>query len=440
MRYFSLVLFSAFCSATTLSVDWAVFRGTADSGRVELFYAVPYHLLEYTPQDSELVAQFSVRFQMRGSQGYSQDAVIYKQARISSFREASQSRRSFVDGFSLQVPAGRYWYSLTLGKPAALQNDSTSEAVDYVAVASVEDTIEVMDLGQGFTLSSVQLAAGLAVDSTGGGFSVIPNPARRYGGDGLEYVYFYYEVYGMAATPDSYQVQASVLKTSSDRKRVDTVLTTGPISKRKTGTKGASALGVSVAGLSAGSYDLLVEVYDPGRKEGRSRCTTFRVGEEEQGAAFPSPYRLQMTELEKKYYRQLSYIASRRELSYYNSLSDSGKEAYLAWFWSRHNLSEFARRMQTAETKFRTSRTSGLATDRGRIYVKYGAPDEVEHRVLEVDRKPREYWRYYSLGYVFIFIDVGGDGNFRLAYSSNPDEPKTGYEHLLTPDEQELLK
>ncbi len=440
MRHFSLVLLSAFCSATALSVDWAVFRGTADSGRVELFYAVPYHLLEYTPQDSGLVAQFSVRFQMRGSQGYSQDAVIYKQARISSFREASQSRRSFVDGFSLQAPAGRYWYSLTLGRPAARQNESMPEAVDYVAVASVEDTIEVLDLGQGFALSSVQLAAGLAVDSTGGGFSVIPNPARRYGGDGLDYVYFYYEAYDMAAMPDSYQVQASVLKTSVDRRRVDTVLTTGPISKHKTGTKGASVLGVSVAGLSAGSYELLVEVYDPGRKESRSRRTTFLVGEEEQAAVYLSPYRLQMTELEKKYYRQLSYIASRRELSYYNSLSDSGKEAYLAWFWSRHNLSEFARRMQTAETKFRTSRTSGLATDRGRIYVKYGAPDEVEHRVLEVDRKPREYWRYYGLGYLFIFIDVGGDGNFRLAYSSNPDEPKTGYEHLLAPDEQELLK
>lgn len=436
--------------AAGFSADWAFFRGAADSTRVEVFYSVPYDLLEYEARDSGLAARFSVRFQMSGANGFSQDAVIFKQARIGSFREASQSRRSFVDGFGVSVRPGRYWLKMTLAKPAAVQSDTAGEVIDYTEMESVEDTIDVPDLSQGFALSSVQLAADVVPDSTTGSFSVIPNPARRYGGHGRERVYLYYETYGLAPEPDSYEVRVSVLRSkgkgtgakvqgeSPSPEGLDTVVAAEPMTKRKSGTRGSSALGVSVDGLGPGDYLLSLEVRDCGQSRGRQAA--FRVvGEEEPGGP-QSPYRIQLTELEKLYYRELKYIASKRELGYYNTLSDSGKEAYLAWFWTRHNLSEFARRMQTAETKYRTSRTSGLATDRGRVYVKYGEPDEVEHKVLEVDRKPREYWRYYGVGYLFIFIDVGGDGNFRLAYTSDPDEPKTGYENLLTQDEQEMLK
>jgi hypothetical protein len=72
--------------------------------------------------------------------------------------------------------------------------------------------------------------------------------------------------------------------------------------------------------------------------------------------------------------------------------------------------------------------------------VKYGEPDAVEQRVHDVESKPREYWQYYRLGYRFIFIDLRGEGDYRLAFADSPDERGTGLEQYLTPEEQEGLR
>ena len=51
----------------------------------------------------------------------------------------------------------------------------------------------------------------------------------------------------------------------------------------------------------------------------------------------------------------------------------------------------------------------GRDTDQGRIYLKYGEPDEVETHMMIEHAKPHEHWRYYQTGYHFIFVDVRGD-------------------------------
>jgi GWxTD domain-containing protein len=163
---------------------------------------------------------------------------------------------------------------------------------------------------------------------------------------------------------------------------------------------------------------------------------TVNLISEVAGQTGGTPYQLQIGPREEKYYRELQYVATPREVEYYNKLSPEGKEAYLAWFWSKHNLSEFVRRREVVESRFGTARTSGIKTDRGKIYIKYGEPDAVERKTMEMDVKPREYWFYYQLGLTFIFVDLRGDGNYRLAWTNSPDEAETGLEYLLTPEEQ----
>jgi GWxTD domain-containing protein len=274
----------------------------------------------------------------------------------------------------------------------------------------------------------------VVMDTTSGGFSVVPNPGRRFGGEGVDRVYFYFEGYGLDPAADSYEVVTRVLSPEAD-----TLVSTGPQVKPRSGTDVSSALGVSVARLDPGEYQLELELSDRHGGSVRRRAG-FRVSGAAEEPGDETPYRLNLTPLEKKYYNRLEYVATATELAYYNALSDSGKEAYLAWFWSRHNLSEFVRRMETANERYRTSTAGGLDTDRGRIYVKYGEPDEVERKVLEVHVRPREYWQYYNQGYVFIFIDITGTDNYRLAWTNSPHETRTGYEGLLTPEEEELYR
>ncbi len=417
-------------------VDWSLFRGAGDSSRVEFFYAIPIFTehgvqFEFEARDSGLVAEFSVRFEMEGEEGFQKDATIYKRVSAgSTLVDEAQAKRAIVDGFSLQVPPGKYRFRMAVAKPV-LAGDTGC----FAEAGSIEDSLDVPDFSQGLAMSLLQLAAGVAFDTVTGGFSVVPNPMRCYGSAGLGTVYFYFEGYNLEPEADSFEVSAALLSRSSEP---ETLVSAEPSARSKSGSEVSATLGMSVAGLEPGEYLLGVEILDRGRNETVGRHAVFRVAGEEEPAQV-TPYRLEMSELERRHHDRLEYVATRNELDYYNALSDSGREAYLAWFWSRHNLAEFARRMETAEARFKTARTSGVKTDRGRIYVKYGEPDEVEHRVLEVHTRPREYWHYYNLGYVFVFIDLRGDSNFRLAYTDSPDEPRTGLERYLTPEEEEMF-
>jgi GWxTD domain-containing protein len=415
----ALLLFSG-TDSLRFDLDWAAFHHRADSSRVEFYYGVGYDQLNFQPAENYLSAPFWVSFEMNGlNNQFHESGTIQKRARLRTFQEAAGARRTFVDQFSVIVPAGYYEIKATI--------------YDSVHSGTVIDTINIMDFSAGLALSSVQLGAGLVTDSSTGGFAVIPNPGRRFTAGDHRAIYAYLEVYGLRLDSGTYQIRYHLLGAN----RRDTLLSSTPLIRRKTGTRGAIGVKLSLDSLPPDRYVFLVQVSDPGAEKTVSAERELFIGSEMKTATPDYPYQFQPSPKEARYYQELQYIATPRELAYYQSLSDSGKQAYLAWFWSRHNLSEFVRRMETAETRFKTARTAGVKTDRGRIYVKYGEPDAVERKTIEMDIKPREYWFYYQPGLTFIFIDLRGDGNYRLVWTNSPDEPSTGLENLLTPEEQD---
>jgi len=212
-----------------------------------------------------------------------------------------------------------------------------------------------------------------------------------------------------------------------------------PLTKPKHGTRVAYALGVSVDGVEAGAYTLDLELTDVATRKSVAASRDFVLGsivpEAAVGLAPDS-----LSPLEQKYYDQIQYLATPNQLVQYKALSDVGKKAYLAKFWAVRNLREFSRRMETADGRFQRPKVRGFNTDRGRVYVKYGEPDAIEQKVIEAESRPREYWRYYNTGNAFVFIDIRGDANYRLAWTNAKDEPKTGFESYLTIEEQDQFK
>ncbi len=63
---------------------------------------------------------------------------------------------------------------------------------------------------------------------------------------------------------------------------------------------------------------------------------------------------------------------------------------------------------------------SYIKTDRGRILILYGQPNEIERHTNSMDTDPYEIWNYYSLdgGSEFIFADRNGFGRYELLHSS----------------------
>ncbi len=77
-------------------------------------------------------------------------------------------------------------------------------------------------------------------------------------------------------------------------------------------------------------------------------------------------------------------------------------------------MEEYFRRADHAFYAFQTlSRNNGALTDRGKIYMLFGPPDDTR-RELKRGEPAREIWRYTSLDRTFIFIDRDRNGDYRL--------------------------
>jgi hypothetical protein len=50
----------------------------------------------------------------------------------------------------------------------------------------------------------------------------------------------------------------------------------------------------------------------------------------------------------------------------------------------------------------------------GRIYIKYGQPDEVVRSPFNIDRPPEEIWYYYQDRHTYYFVDKDGFGRYEL--------------------------
>jgi GWxTD domain-containing protein len=96
----------------------------------------------------------------------------------------------------------------------------------------------------------------------------------------------------------------------------------------------------------------------------------------------------------------------------------------LTEFWKQRNPTpesktnlleeEFYWRVGEANNQFAWGKTEGWETDRGRIYIIHGQPDNVSRRFDQQYGRSLEIWRYENPVREFLFYDEHGDGRFLL--------------------------
>ncbi|MEO0079295.1 MAG: GWxTD domain-containing protein [candidate division WOR-3 bacterium] len=120
---------------------------------------------------------------------------------------------------------------------------------------------------------------------------------------------------------------------------------------------------------------------------------------------------------------QLLYIATPEEQRRLRNLPRQEREQAWHEFWRPKDTDpttefneaeqEYFERIEFAEEHFGRG-DKGYRSDRGRVYVRFGPPDQIEQRPFEIDRPAEEIWFYYSLNRRFIFVDRFGSGQFVL--------------------------
>jgi GWxTD domain-containing protein len=119
---------------------------------------------------------------------------------------------------------------------------------------------------------------------------------------------------------------------------------------------------------------------------------------------------------------KVRYIVTGEERKIFLELPDSGKDAFIEEFWKRRDPDtdteqneykiEYEDRLQKAGNLFRGEGRPGWQTDRGRIFILFGPPQERLTYPMDAGGFCREVWYYGS--FPVIFVDEHCTGLFAL--------------------------
>lgn len=93
-------------------------------------------------------------------------------------------------------------------------------------------------------------------------------------------------------------------------------------------------------------------------------------------------------------------------------------------FEPEYAWNEYYKRVLSVNKAYGTPRFKGYETDRGRVYLQYGSPDDITKNETDPSSYPYEIWQYYKLNNgqtnrQFIFYDRDlGSNNYRLLHSN----------------------
>jgi len=96
-------------------------------------------------------------------------------------------------------------------------------------------------------------------------------------------------------------------------------------------------------------------------------------------------------------------------------------------FW-RHRepglREEYLARVSYANANFRQMTREGYRSDRGRVHIIYGIPDDIERHPNETETRPYEIWNYNNIqgGVYFVFVQKNTAGDYELVHSTHRNE------------------
>ncbi len=268
-------------------------------------------------------------------------------------------------------------------------------------------------------------------------YEVVPSPTSVY--DDNEPVLFYYlELYNLNGLHNDDPLKLSTLVYNSKEQMVYDKAKTimGKVNSR------VEVGAVPVNKFSTGSYTLIVALIDSIGNYGVSSSKRFFVYNPSVQAT-DSLYNKSATNILATQFGVMSeeelddlfdkckYIATATEIKQYSALNNvDGKRKFINQFWNARDTDpstprnefyiEYLKRIQHCNQTFNALGKEGWKTDRGRIYLKYGEPSEIERFPNQQDTKPYEIWHYNDIqgGVIFVFADLTNYSDYELINST----------------------
>lgn len=176
---------------------------------------------------------------------------------------------------------------------------------------------------------------------------------------------------------------------------------------------------MDISQLPSGNYNLVLEVRDQQNKlvtsnkvffQRSNPGVPFRIGDLSSvivGNTFAA--RIVNADSLRDFLRSIGPIASEAERDYAYNLAKTNDiptmQRFFYNFWQKRNYNDpasewqkYYQEVRKVNAAYSTPVKRGYNTDRGRVYLKYGPPDQVVEVYSEPGAYPYEIWHYYTLG------------------------------------------
>lgn len=407
-----------------VQVDYARFRGDEEHTYVELYYAFPHNALTYQKDTAGYKGGIELTVWVR-----TKDSVHFADRFMMphTAHDLNQRPVNLISSSAMMLKEGDYSL-VVIGK----------DVNDHSRRDSVGMTLTVKRMPtEHLALSDIEFASSIKKGKEGSPFykntfEVIPNVDGVFG-DGSR-CYYYAEAYNLKAGGDGSDL---TLKTS-----VYNAVGRQVISRerpRKRSAESTVLVGdVEVGNLMGGTYTLMLTLEDSSKKPLTSSWKKFFVINTTLGVdssllrldpsiILPVYSTLEEPELDEEF-KIMRWEARDVERKQYEQLQGAeAKRKYLTEFWSRRPLGlrdQYFARVRHTNNAFPVMGREGYRTDRGRVFILYGPPDDIERHPNEAGSKPYEVWSYNNIqgGVTFVFVLKQDGGDYELVHSTHRDE------------------
>ncbi|MCF7885011.1 MAG: GWxTD domain-containing protein [Candidatus Marinimicrobia bacterium] len=401
-------------------IDLASFRGQAQKTTTEFYLMLFADQLEFSPKNSEKSASFTVNVRINKPNGSLKFSQKWERKAVLSQNSKEIGNMAFYDQWNQILKPGQYRCYVTITDQNSNREGQSDFNFNVPKLLSDMSQIQFVSSVEGFDP---------ATDSKSDPFFkngrlIYPNPARRYGVLN-PVLYVYYELYNLQKfIDDSLQVAYSILDEH------DNVIKEYALNSVSVQDENLSLIhGLKVADVPSGIYVLRVDLLD---HEGEMLFANSRRFE-----VIQSDYVKENPVLKEKeaqlFANLLKYIASPQQYDQYKRMDLSTQTDFLVRFLrdkdpnpetlENEYLNRLIKLYKYANQRFSWGKREGWNTDRGRVLIKYGYPDEIKRHDFEEGMDPYHIWNYHQERlYRFVFGDVQGNGNFILLHSNLEEE------------------
>ena len=400
----------------TEMVCWSAKNGDGRTSAADIFLEISPEDLVFVKNDNQ---SYTANFEIDLSILNQHQETLFRKTIAESFaadtyEDAKNHQTSKLYKIPLSLPDGNF---TAVAVTSDLNSDRTEEITGVFTVQN--------ETNYDFDISDVLLSRRQEVMLPDGKTvsSVLPYPTKIYG-LGISRLYYYFEIYNPEAVTDS--VEYSISYVTPDHRQVVVREDRIKFDFPKMPVQGSFLSG----DFEPGEYKLMVEVGALNHHIQFARQTNFMVFQDPCDLRFRT-FDTIVIELKlvtgKEEWEQLTAI----EKSISDDLNDESKiarqQTLIDAYWEKRDPTpntirneikiEFYKRLNIARQLFGFD--GYKLTDRGKVFVLFGEPDEISQNRAGGNSGSIETWNYFENSMEIIFQDQLGYGTYFLIWPDN---------------------